>query len=128
SGCHDAYWQPQNVWHNGYLDPDSREWQEAYTDADGQYHEGTWQYEWHEGYWEGAWHEAYCDHNPEWHDPYTDTSEEWVATATYYASSSIASDPTNGTLTPINSGDHDADGNPTGLAFAYTPDTDFRGL
>jgi hypothetical protein len=103
-------------WSNTYMNCTSGEWLPEYTEYPVYY----------EGYYDdfGVWHDdPYWSppepiyHPPEWHC----LTEEEVTT-TDYASSSITSNPSNGTLTQIDSGLGQL-----GLAFTYTPNSGFSG-
>jgi hypothetical protein len=107
---HDGYWEETQVWHDEYWE--NPEWFDGYWDENN---------EWHDGYWsppEPVWHDGYWETVNVWHDPYSECiSEEWVVTSTEYASGTIDSGPSNGTLS-------DVDG---AGGFTYTPSLDFSG-
>jgi VCBS repeat-containing protein len=90
----DSYWEEQLTWHDGYWEDPA--WYEGYYDENNEWHEGYWSPSepvWHDGYWEGGW-----------------------VVNTYYASDSILSGPSHGTLTPLGEG-----------SFEYTPATNYFG-
>jgi len=80
----------------------------------------------------GEQHPGYTDENGEWHEPWFECFDEEEVTTTNYASGEILTQPANGTLTQIDTGNYyyDDAGNiagQLGLAFEYTPDPGFAG-
>jgi hypothetical protein len=106
------------------------------VNGDGAWGNDEYDRTWTDTFWgctDNEWHEGYWDENNEWHDGYWECHQEGWVTMVQHASGGLASSPSHGSLTQIDSGDYYYDdyGNVLGqygLAFIYVPEAGFTGF